>query len=458
MKHTPFSSNTISSLLLKNGTASLKDLYPLVEVKTEADKKMLSTQGYRPGFTVDEWPYKLPVERIFYSKQLFPNTYYYDPDNAAIPIALCLNIYGQQRMPIIEDENEFCKYIMDFAKSLKGPSIDKVRSYLLAQNDGFRSELLAEYIRRSKPSPELYSLFIDYYTITDYGVGAYELPLLQKVFSGKSEEQKADTAAALANYPDVFTIYRGEAEGSTPYQKAFSWSLDINTAFFFACRHGDRNHARIIQAKAHKADIMAAFLNSSEKEVIVLPGAPFEVSKENLIGPDSLDHIKYLKEYHEGREMIAALYGTKQSENSDHDKLHSARVLFLAYTIIQTGKLKLSKSEMEQLRMAIVYHDIGRTNDAEDASHGAASRKVYEKHFVDPTVSFLIQYHCLDDQVAEPYLTTSRMRLLYHILKDADVLDRVRFGIGELDVNYLRLPISRKLVPLAVSAVHGIKM
>lgn len=47
-------SNTISSLLLKNGTASLKDLYPLTQVQTEADKRALAAKGYNPGFSVDE--------------------------------------------------------------------------------------------------------------------------------------------------------------------------------------------------------------------------------------------------------------------------------------------------------------------------------------------------------------------------------------------------------------------
>lgn len=145
-------SNTISELRLRNGTASLKDLYPLTKVKNETDKANLASQGYNPGFTLSEWPYDLPKEHIFYSKQLFPNTYYYDPDNPAIPIAINLHICGKDRMPIINDENEFCKYILNFAESLKSPSIDKVRSYLLSQDDGFRSELLAEYIRQSDPS------------------------------------------------------------------------------------------------------------------------------------------------------------------------------------------------------------------------------------------------------------------------------------------------------------------
>lgn len=107
-----------------------------------------------------------------------------------------------------------------------------------------------------------------------------------------------------------------------------------------------------------------------------------------------------------------------------------------------------------------------------DDAHGAASRKAYERQFhavrkrqfYDPAVSFLIEYHCLDDGLSEDYLTHSTIKgksrawLLYQILKDADALDRVRFGIFDLDVNFLRLPISHKLVPLAVAGVSGIKM
>lgn len=48
--------------------------------------------------------------------------------------------------------------------------------------------------------------------------------------------------------------------------------------------------------------------------------------------------------------------------------------------------------------------------------------------------------------------------ILYQILKDADALDRVRFSIYDLDVNQLRLPISHRLVPLAVTALTRIKI
>lgn len=461
---------TVSDILLENGTARLEDFYPLTKVKTASDKKKLLSQGYNPGYTVSEWPYALPVNKIYYSKHLIPSTYYYDPDNEAIPIALCLNIYGTERIPIIPDSDQFCEYILDFAASLQNPDKDKIFSYLYNQDDGIRSQLLAEYIRRSSPSPELFDLFQMLYTVTDYNAGEYGTDLLQKLASGRSDEQIQKIHNALSNYPDELIVYRGEAEGSTDYRQAVSWSLDIKTAFFFACRHGDQNHARIIRARIHKQDVIALNLDSQEKEILAIPGIPFDVTVERLIGPDSslVMPFHHLDEYRKGVDRIRRLYKLHQRKGTDHDMLHSAQVLFLALMIIQVGKIKLNPMERKQLLNAIVFHDIGRTNDGIDSSHGKASQEIYEKNAgssADPAVCFLIEYHCLSDTLAEEYLKSAdiirakkRTWLLYQILKDADALDRVRFGIYDLDVNQLRLPISHKLVPLAVTAVTGIKI
>lgn len=468
--HKPSTPLTVSDILLKNGTARLEDFYPLTKVKTVSDKEKLLSQGYNPGYTVSEWPYALPIDKIYYSKHLIPSTYYYDPDNEAIPIALCLNIYGTERIPIIPDSDQFCEYILDFAASLQNPDKDKIFSYLYNQDDGIRSQLLAEYIRRSSPSPELFDLFQMLYTVTDYNAGEYGTDLLQKLAFCRSDAQIQKIHNALADYPEELIVYRGEAEGSTNYRKAISWSLDINTAFFFACRHGDQNHARIIRARIHKQDVIAVNLDSREKEIIAVPGVPFGLTFERLIGPDSplVMSFRHLDEYRKGVEQIQRLYKLHQRGGTGHDKLHTARVLFLALAIIQTGKIRLNRAELSQLTNAIVFHDIGRMHDGVDNGHGKAGREVYEKNAgksSDPAVSFLIEYHCLDDKLAEEYLKitdTIRARkrtwFLYQILKDADALDRVRFGIYDLDVNQLRLPISHKLVPLAVTAVAGIKI
>ena len=467
INHNPL---TVSDILLKNGTARLEDFYPLTKVKTASDKEALFSQGYNPGYTVSEWPYALPVDKIYYSKHLIPSTYYYDPDNEAIPIALCLNIYGTERIPIIPDQNEFCKYILDFAASLQNPDKDKIFLYLFNQDDGIRSQLLSEYIRRTPPSPDLYDLFLKLYTLTDYNAGEYSAELLQKLASGRSDAQIQKIRDSLDDYPEELTVYRGEAEGSTNYRQAISWSLDINTAFFFACRHGDQNHARIIRARIRKRDVIALNLDSREKEIIAVPGVPFEVTVERLIGPDSplVMPFRHLDEYRKGVEQIRRLYKLYQRNGTGHGKLHTARILFLALAIIQAGKIKLNPMERTQLLTAIVFHDIGREDDGVDDDHGKTSREVYETSVgksLDPAVSFLIEYHCLDDNLAEEYLKTTetirakkRAWLLYQILKDADAIDRVRFGIYDLDVNQLRLPISHKLVPLAVAAVTGIKI
>lgn len=467
INHNPL---TVSDILLKNGTARLEDFYPLTKVKTASDKEALFSLGYNPGYTVSEWPYALPVDKIYYSKHLIPSTYYYDPDNEAIPIALCLNIYGTERIPIIPDQNEFCKYILDFAASLQNPDKDKIFSYLFNQDDGIRSQLLSEYIRRTPPSPDLYDLFLKLYTLTDYNAGEYSAELLQKLASGRSDAQIHKIRDSLDDYPEELTVYRGEAEGSTNYRQAISWSLDINTAFFFACRHGDQNHARIIRARIRKQDVIALNLDSGEKEIIAIPGVPFEVTVERLIGPDSplVMPFRHLDEYRKGVEQIRRLYKLHRKDGTGHGQLHTARVLFLALTIIQAGEIKLNPMERTQLLTAIVFHDIGREDDGVDDGHGKASREIYEKtvrNSADSAICFLIEYHCLDGNLTEDYLKTTdtirakkRTWLLYQILKDADALDRVRFGIYDLDVNQLRLPISHKLVPLAVAAVTGIKI
>lgn len=460
----------IDDILFKNGTARLEDFYPLTKVITESNKKELLDRGYNPGYTVSEWPYSLPVDKIYYSKHLVPATYYYDPDNEVIPIVVNLNIYGKERLAIIADSDEFSKHILDFAQSLQQPDKKELTRYLFTQDDGIRSQLLAEYVRRNTPSPEVYELFFSFYKITDYSADVYDEVLMQKLVSGRSGEQAKEINNLLAEYPEELSVYRGESDGSTSYQKAFSWSLDINTAFFFACRHGDKNHARIIRAKVNKTDVIALNLKHEEKEIIALPSTVHQAIVERLIGPDSplVMSPRYLDEYQIGISKIRLLYRHYQKDSSEHGQLHSARVLFLALTIVQAGKIKLNQTEMRQLLTAIAFHDIGRSNEDADDDHGKASRRIYEKiegGNIEPSISFLIKYHCLNDQLASEYLETAdsirakkRTWLLYQILKDADALDRVRFGIYELDVNQLRLPISHKLVPLAVAALNGIKM
>lgn len=447
----------VFSFLRSNAYVDRDSFYPLTKVLTQEDKDKLSSMGYNPGYTVSEWPYQLPIDKIYYGKHLVPNTYYYDWDSGVIPIILRLDIYGRQH--IFRDESVFCNQILSFVEELKNPTSKLVHTYLVAQDDGLRSLLLAEYVRRSESSPELFDLFLSLYTVTDYGAGVYGVELIEKLASGRSEKQIRDIQVVLSDYGDEFTVYRGESDDSTSYQRAFSWSVNINAAYFFACRRGDLDRAKIVCAKVRKKDVVALNFNTREEEVIVVPGVPYDITEELLIGPNAnvMVRFPYFDTYYKGRDLIQNLYG---DEKSDHDRLHSMRVLFLALSIIHVGKIKLNNKELWQLVNAIAFHDVGRANDEVDEGHGRFSREIYERNGEgDPDVGFLIEYHCKEDCLAEDYLhgKKERILLLYRILKDADALDRVRFDSYSLDVKQLRIPISHRLVPLAMAAVDEIK-
>ena len=51
--------------------------------------------------------------------------------------------------------------------------------------------------------------------------------------------------------------------------------------------------------------------------------------------------------------------------------------------------------------------------------------------------------HCIDDNKLK--FKNKNQKLCLDILKDADALDRQRFGLKDLDSKYLRLPFSKKL-------------
>lgn len=109
---------------------------------------------------------------------------------------------------------------------------------------------------------------------------------------------------------------------------------------------------------------------------------------------------------------------------------------------------------------------LGRTNDDVDDSHGAKSRDIYYDADSDcnSATAFLIKYHCLDDRKALADLKASNIRdkervwLLYTILKDADALDRVRFGMRAVDPKYFRNEMAHKLLPTAQSCVGQLKL
>ena len=124
---------------------------------------------------------------------------------------------------------------------------------------------------------------------------------------------------------------------------------------------------------------------------------------------------------------------------NDHGLIHAAKVcLFVA---LLGRKLKLSEKELLTLMVSAVFHDIGRKNNSDDATHGERSySKMLEHRYSGPgELEEIMRLHSRADK--------KPMSRLAMIFKDADALDRVR--TNDLDTKYLRFEESKLLVETA---------
>ena len=251
---------------------------------------------------------------------------------------------------------------------------------------------------------------------------------------------------------DRITVYRGGNTESTPYDKAYAWTVDINIAYSYAISRGN-GPGYLASGVIDRSDIIDISRNIYDMGIFVDPGCVKDVECIEIYGSSFLSEHKadVMPIYDEYSRKIRGLEFA--ADLGGHDAAHECRVLFLALLIADLLKLDLSDKKI--LALSAMYHDSGRTNEAVDDDHGRYGRKVYESSVSrpDPIVSFICEYHCLNDMHAsqvinsDPLLSRERDRvgLLYAIFKDADALDRVRFGVYGLDLNYLRIGVSRQL-------------
>ena len=134
-----------------------------------------------------------------------------------------------------------------------------------------------------------------------------------------------------------------------------------------------------------------------------------------------------------------------------HGVIHTYRVMILAYKI----GLRLGQLEKAKLAACAAFlHDTGRTHDGPCTVHGELAAKKKLPLFRDlffwfgfsksdlQEVETAIIHHCYDQELYKnhPHYTTLA------ILKDADALDRIRFGVNSLDRSLLRFNVSQELI------------
>ena len=469
---------SISQLVFRQNDTKLADLICIKEFQTEDDLK--NKLNFEPGvitngkgsnynlFVTEEEFFKrynhLDVDR----ENIYYNTNSFMHSNAVMYLDMSHFILIDLTNYLLfktEDEGSFNYSISDTIKELESRYNKKEYiSLFLYTPDSFKLEMLEKLISSKETiDDELYSAFMEFYVTTDFGFSSISDETINRLLNSKSDKLKAETIEKLSNLPDKIIVYRGQADKSTNYKQAYSWSIDPTVATFFSLRFIEKG-GKIVTGVVDKKDIIEYFDNS-EQEVLILPN---KVNKIKVYDFYSMNSIQ------DKTEDIFDIFGYYKyilnnelnftHDDDEHGKLHSLRVLLNALTL---GKLQcLDELDLHLLAMASIFHDIGRTNNEIDDLHGLRSREIFEdSDFTDnDIVKFLIEYHCIDDDLAMKALEESNIenkvkaKKLFSIFKDADALDRLRFGIRELDFTYLRSKEAIRMMLFAYLSVKSLRL
>ncbi len=463
---------------------SLENLVSIKEIKTEEDKQREISNGYNVVFTLDEWEKAYPMipsDNIYFQKN--SDVLYFDRKNY---ILVHTHLYTKERPSFIENfETSLKNVVQDLYELKKKKDYENLLKTNLSEGSGYSTMYLLNFMLENElPDENLYNAFTGCYSFTDVGVECISEKAWSNLLLCKTEAQKEDTKKRLSKMPDTFTVYRGEGSKSTHYNKAISWTTNINVAYFFASRRGAEK-ARIISGTVRKEDVVEYITDRNESEVLINCGKVKNISILSCIEFETfMDTIKYDFEDYDDLDNvkndvagqikeIQRLYKQSKNPHAYHEASHTWRVLLLAeylYHNLVMDKYGFENEDirytvmedMNKLITAITYHDIGRRNDMVDDMHGKLGCEVFKKDKGnDDIIEYLITFHCLDDEIARNYLDEmakdkgeeykDRVWKLYCILKDADALDRVRFGMGEdgLDIKYLREELPKRLIPMA---------
>lgn len=469
---------TTEKLLYELHSSRESDLLPLAAIQTETDKERYSQKGYFVPITYPEWQEKFPsidANKVFLLGGVNFGISYYEKENLLFLNLLPLVL--EQRPDKLEEVKETLADIIEKNREQVKNKTADFRMLLSSYPDGIKINGLEQLLNIVGPGATFYNAFIDTYITSDFPTHRISKKLVEALAKSKLENQKEETEKRLRERfgdTETFIGYRGMTEKSAPADAGLSWSPNINVAYRFASVFGQEH--MVAQAEIKKEDIIEYISPDMgpEEEFIVLPGKCHVQNILVLSTPDSPDVLKYtnlvLPTYQTYRTKLKKLYEKYGVASNDHNALHSLRVLLFA--LLLAAQKGLIRAEYKQIAAAAIYHDIGRVNDATDKGHGLRSEEIYKKDGgSDNVIAFMIRNHCIDDETAKKELdgefsSTRRDKawLLYSILKDADALDRIRFGFAivegsdGLDVWYLRNDYAKKLVCFAYKAKGAITL
>lgn len=438
----------INEIFQKANTGNINDLIPIKNIENPLEYFQISETDLLPTYDkVCELYGKDIADDCYYFDGLIPEVVYFNKETYVI-----VKLTGAILTQISKEELR--KQINFLAVDIKKDGLEKHQFFIPSE---FQMSLMDYYL--STHSIQDYSSFIDMYAHNEYNFSQLSRDKLNLIFQ---QPHKKIGQKFIKTLPETVTIYRGEGDKSTPVEKALSWTLSKEVAFFFACKNSNTGSS-IYTAQIKREAILDYLDDRNEEEILAFPEDVKILNKVNL--PSVMEvsdtysqefaNVQYVFQHicEEYNEIIKGIL----DKTFEHGINHLYRVSILSgmiHELVREDYDDLNDTTLIHVMMAGLFHDIGRENDEEDTEHGKRSIELLDKHHIHISKDMrqIIEYHCKDD-IQFPQCS-SKIQIMYQILKDADALDRVRFGIRALDTRYLRLEISKSLVFFAHQLLH----
>lgn len=266
--------------------------------------------------------------------------------------------------------------------------------------------------------------------------------------------------------PDKITIYRAGYPFEIKRGANLNWSLSRHIAEQHAFEIKKNN----IVLKAHvPKDLIMMMGCDAECEILIhVPPEKIQLcsvkSTEFLNGDwavkDINSNINLLKL--PTRKIHYQAYSFLQTDISFtsnleyHGVRHTLRVLY--YSLILGEVMELTEDELLILAYSSIFHDTRRCDEYNDKGHGKRAAEYYRQICDSNKLKFyeeaywLIYCHDLNDDKGYDMIRSSasknleRAIVLYQIFKDADALDRFRFGSGACDKSFLRTEFGKEMI------------
>lgn len=399
----------------------------------------------------------LQKEDFYYVKNVFPSLVYY-----RYPYACSFFSFQQSNQHAIK-YNPLQIWLMH--KDFVDEALDRVHyaDYFLAV-DGSFVKLLLDDCWDTIPGKQRFPVLRQLHLYS-----GLSLPL-EKWREAVGQRVKSGAEKQMAPPPDeAIPVFRGTNTKSTRLDAAYSWTLSLSNAIRYANRFKD-GQGQLYQGFVYGADVIE-FLNlRGEQEVLVFPEHVHDLElipqKNAARELQNLQEANLIKEFAYYRNTYINRYAYDTPKM--YGKQHAQRVLMNC--LLLGHKLGLNARERALLAHTAMVHDVARQEENHGyAATGYLSHRVGAGHapvIIDCqqangkteyvvkefnqsewlVLIWLIDSHDKSRQHAfqqfallSPNLPDNEMDCfqLYQIFRDADAMDRIRFG--DFDRNYLEL-------------------